>query len=391
MSPSPRVLRHLLVLLAAAAVLAPVAHASPRPSKPADGPLVIGHRGACGLPARAHARVLRAGDQARRRLHRARPRRDEGRRPHRPPRAEHHRARPTWPTARSSRRARRPRWSTASPTTGFFAGDFTLAEIKTLRAMQPFGERPQQFNGKFEIPTLEEVIALAKRKSRETGRTIGIYPETKHPTFHRELGLPLEGRLADVADARGLEPARRAGVHPVLRAVEPQAAQPRHGRPPRPARRRVTTCGRRHASRTRRRSTARTTGPRRATRCSRPGPSATSRRTRDSTRSARTPTASARGSATSCRRSRTRSARGPGEAARKLAPPTDLVQRAHARACSCTRGRSATSSAACRRTTADDPINEYLQFYELGIDGVFSDFPNTAVAARDLLDPDALL
>src|SRR6266513_3963244 len=41
---------------------------------------------------------------------------------------------------------------------GFFASDFTLAEIKRLRAVQDFGERPQQFNGKFEIPTLEEVI-----------------------------------------------------------------------------------------------------------------------------------------------------------------------------------------------------------------------------------------
>ena len=47
--------------------------------------------------------------------------------------------------------------------TGFFASDFTLAEIKTLRAVQPLAERPQQFNGRFEIPTLGEVIALAKR------------------------------------------------------------------------------------------------------------------------------------------------------------------------------------------------------------------------------------
>ena len=60
---------------------------------------------------------------------------------------------------------------------GWFASDFTLAEIRTLRAVQPLPERPQQFNGRFQIPTLEEVIALAKRKSREKGRTIGIYPE----------------------------------------------------------------------------------------------------------------------------------------------------------------------------------------------------------------------
>src|SRR5260221_10064854 len=49
---------------------------------------------------------------------------------------------------------------------GFFAGDFTLGEIKQLRAVQDFPERPQQFNGRFEIPTLEEIIALVKdRKS----------------------------------------------------------------------------------------------------------------------------------------------------------------------------------------------------------------------------------
>ena len=78
---------------------------------------------------------------------------------------------------------------------GWFASDFTLAEIKTLRAKQSFGERPQQFNGKFQVPTLQEVIALAKRKTLEKGRVIGIYPETKHPTYHQRLGLPLEGRL----------------------------------------------------------------------------------------------------------------------------------------------------------------------------------------------------
>jgi glycerophosphoryl diester phosphodiesterase len=48
---------------------------------------------------------------------------------------------------------------------GFFASDFTLAEIKTLRAIQPLADRDQSFNGRFEIPTLEEVIAFVKRKS----------------------------------------------------------------------------------------------------------------------------------------------------------------------------------------------------------------------------------
>jgi len=69
----------------------------------------------------------------------------------------------------------------------WFASDFTLAEIKTLRAVQPLERRDQQYNGDFAIPTLDEVIALAKSQSITTGRTIGIYPEIKHSTFHAEL------------------------------------------------------------------------------------------------------------------------------------------------------------------------------------------------------------
>lgn len=66
------------------------------------------------------------------------------------------------------------------PTTAYFAGDFTLAEIKTLRAVQSNAGRPQTFNGLYPIPTLDEVIALTKRASRR----VGIYPEIKHSTFH---------------------------------------------------------------------------------------------------------------------------------------------------------------------------------------------------------------
>jgi glycerophosphoryl diester phosphodiesterase len=87
--------------------------------------------------------------------------------------------------------------------TGFFASDFTLAEIKTLRAIQPLSDRDPSFNGQFEIPTLEEVIAFVKRKSAEEGRRIGIYPETKHPTYHQNLGLALEDRLLRVLTRAG--------------------------------------------------------------------------------------------------------------------------------------------------------------------------------------------
>ncbi|HET9978000.1 MAG TPA: glycerophosphodiester phosphodiesterase [Burkholderiaceae bacterium] len=86
---------------------------------------------------------------------------------------------------------------------GFFASDFTWAEIGQIRAIQAAGERDQGFNGRYRIPSLDEVIALAKRKSAEEGRTIGIYPETKHPTYHQNLGLALEDRLLAVLQRHG--------------------------------------------------------------------------------------------------------------------------------------------------------------------------------------------
>lgn len=81
---------------------------------------------------------------------------------------------------------------------GWFASDFTLAEIKTLYAKQTFPERDQSFNAQFRIPTLEEVLDLAKAESTKAGRTIGVIPETKHPTFHVNLGLKLEDRLLTI-------------------------------------------------------------------------------------------------------------------------------------------------------------------------------------------------
>jgi glycerophosphoryl diester phosphodiesterase len=87
--------------------------------------------------------------------------------------------------------------------TGWFATDFTWAEMQQIRAVQAFGERDQGFNGLYRIPSFDEVIALAKRKSAEEGRTIGVYPETKHPTFHQQLGLALEDRLLHVLQKHG--------------------------------------------------------------------------------------------------------------------------------------------------------------------------------------------
>src|SRR5918998_4861386 len=71
------------------------------------------------------------------------------------------------------------------PTTGWFTEDFTLRELRTLRAKERIPQiRPRNtlYNGRYQVPTLQEVIDLAKELSRQTRREIGIYPETKHPT-----------------------------------------------------------------------------------------------------------------------------------------------------------------------------------------------------------------
>ncbi len=85
-----------------------------------------------------------------------------------------------------------------SSQTGWFTEDLTIAELKTLRAKERLpmlrGDS-SVYDGRFDIPTLAEIIVLAKRRSTDTGRTIGIYPETKHPGYFASIGLPLEPAL----------------------------------------------------------------------------------------------------------------------------------------------------------------------------------------------------
>ncbi|WP_242011589.1 glycerophosphodiester phosphodiesterase [Acetobacter fallax] len=85
--------------------------------------------------------------------------------------------------------------------TGWFSPDFTLAEIKTLRARERLPKvRPQnaRYDGQFDIPTLQEVIDFVAAESATRGRLIGVIPEIKHPTFFAGLGLPMEDRVLAV-------------------------------------------------------------------------------------------------------------------------------------------------------------------------------------------------
>ncbi|NEA58992.1 glycerophosphodiester phosphodiesterase [Streptomyces sp. SID13666] len=83
--------------------------------------------------------------------------------------------------------------------TGWFTEDFTLAELKTLRAVERLPANRQRntlYDGRWEIPTFEEVLQWAEEQGRKRGCPVWLHTETKHPTYFRKLGLGLEERLA---------------------------------------------------------------------------------------------------------------------------------------------------------------------------------------------------
>lgn len=85
--------------------------------------------------------------------------------------------------------------------TGWFTEDFTLAELRTLRTRERLPDlRPAntRFDGLYPVPTFEEILKLVRAKEAETGRRIGIYPETKHPSYFAGIGLPHQGPLLDL-------------------------------------------------------------------------------------------------------------------------------------------------------------------------------------------------
>ncbi len=104
--------------------------------------------------------------------------------------------------------------------TGWFTEDFTLAELKTLRAKERLpAVRPGNtvYDGKFEVPTFDEVIKLVQVESRRLGRTIGIAPETKHPTYFDGIGLSMEEPLVRSLRRHGLD---RRNAKVVLQSFE---------------------------------------------------------------------------------------------------------------------------------------------------------------------------
>ncbi|SFP86646.1 glycerophosphoryl diester phosphodiesterase [Geodermatophilus dictyosporus] len=92
--------------------------------------------------------------------------------------------------------------------TGWFTEDFTLAELRTLRAVERLPELREEnrlYDGLYQVPTLQEVLELREELSRELDREIGVYIETKHPTYFDAIGLSLEEPLLAALDEAGLD------------------------------------------------------------------------------------------------------------------------------------------------------------------------------------------
>ncbi len=277
--------------------------------------------------------------------------------------------------------------------TGWFAVDFTLAELRTLRAVQPRPGRSREFDGQFGIPTLNEIIDLARTEGARRGRTVGIYPETKHPTWHCEQGLPLEPallrslreagwtqrsapvfiqsfesgnlqwlrartsvRLVQLLDSTGQTDA--GNVLPA-RAWKPQAHCALYGKGRLPQDFSAAESFReisRYAD---------AVGPWKRmlipSRLNRVGAAANESGADDATRPAIDTAA---------------------EPNRSTLPPTDFVKLAHAAGLAVHPWTFRNEPQYLASNYAQDPKREYLAFYALGVDALFSDFPDTAVAAR---------
>ncbi|MEU9010195.1 glycerophosphodiester phosphodiesterase [Streptomyces sp. NPDC048479] len=109
--------------------------------------------------------------------------------------------------------------------TGWFTEDFTLAELKTLRAKERIPANRQEntlYDGRWAIPTFEEVLRWAEKEGHRRGRPVWLHVETKHPTYFRGLGLGLEERLARLLRRYGRD---RRNSPVFLQSFEPSSIQ----------------------------------------------------------------------------------------------------------------------------------------------------------------------
>ncbi|AMN48377.1 glycerophosphoryl diester phosphodiesterase [Steroidobacter denitrificans] len=245
--------------------------------------------------------------------------------------------------------------------TGYFACDFTLPEIKQLRAVQPNAARSKAYDRLYEIPTFEEILDLLEEPSGRAGRTIGVYPETKHPSFHLQLGLALEDRLLQALQARGLD---RADAPVFIQSFESANLQYLRFRSRVPLVQLLGPEGLEMASGG---AGARVTIPQFAD----PRGGLPPRHLRDIARYA--------------------NAIGPWkrmilrDTEQSSLLPTTLVEQAHEAGLYVHAYTFRDEPATLAAVYEADPVREYIQFFALGLDGVFADFPDTALRARAMM------
>lgn len=251
-------------------------------------------------------------------------------------------------------------------TTGFFACDFTLGEIRQLRAVQPNAARSREFDGRFLVPTFEEILQLQVAEQRRLGRVIGVYPETKHPAFHRALGLPLEDGMLDLLGRYGLD---HADAPVWLQSFESANLQYMRKRTALPMAQLIEAKAIRFAGGTPVFDIANYDDPRGAQ---------PPRSLADIAHYAQSiapwkriivPARDLQAGVTS-------------DSQRETVAPIDLIAQAHRAGLEVHTWTFRNEPATLASNYRGEPMREYVQFFELGIDGVFADFPDTAVAAR---------
>ena len=224
--------------------------------------------------------------------------------------------------------------------TDWFASDFTLAEIKTLHAKERVPFRNQSNNGKFAIPTFAEILDLRAKASKAqtlggSGREIGIYPETKHPSYFVQIGLPLEEPMLAALKTAGLDTAHA----PVfLQSFEPGSLK----------------------------KLAALTSLRRVQLLPGPGTDIS-----DAGLAAIAMYAQGIGPA--------KQMIVPVDKAGNTAPPTDLIARAHRAGLIVHPYTFRPEKQFLPVTYGGDPAQEYCQFVGLGVDGLFTDTPDLAL------------
>lgn len=221
--------------------------------------------------------------------------------------------------------------------TGWFTEDFTLAELRTLHARERLPFRSHAFDGRFTVPTFDEVLNLAAALTKELGRPIGVYPETKHPAYFASIGLALEPKLIAALERHGWN---TAGSPVFIQSFEPGSLKTLRPLTPLPL---VLLLDAQAAPLT----------------------------------DARLTEIAGYAQAVGLHQRLIV----PAGAGNRTLPPTDVVARAHAAGLKVHVWTLRNEAVFLSPSYDGHPEEEFRQFAGLGVDGIFTDFPDTGAAA----------